>query len=195
MAKESLIKRCWQALRSPSSKISVGVLLAFGFIAALVFQGSFNAALDYTNSMEFCVSCHTDDVYPEYQATAHYTNKSGVQADCASCHMPADFGPGMLRKLQASQEVLAHLTGKVDTPERFNAHRRAMAEREWDRMVANDSKECRACHTESAMDLSLQSVMAQDAHTRAQETGETCIGCHKGIAHELPDMSGVPGWD
>jgi cytochrome c-type protein NapC len=22
----------------------------------------------------------------------------------------------------------------------------------------------------------------------------TCIDCHKGIAHKLPDMSGVPGW-
>jgi hypothetical protein len=26
-------------------------------------------------------------------------------------------------------------------------------------------------------------------------TGEkTCIDCHKGIAHRLPDMRGVPGW-
>ncbi|MHC8344683.1 NapC/NirT family cytochrome c [Pseudomonas sp. RT6P73] len=22
----------------------------------------------------------------------------------------------------------------------------------------------------------------------------TCIDCHKGIAHKLPDMSGVKGW-
>ncbi|MCQ3971599.1 cytochrome C, partial [Klebsiella pneumoniae] len=22
----------------------------------------------------------------------------------------------------------------------------------------------------------------------------TCIDCHKGIAHKLPDMRGVPGW-
>ncbi|MEH6814854.1 MAG: NapC/NirT family cytochrome c, partial [Motiliproteus sp.] len=27
-------------------------------------------------------------------------------------------------------------------------------------------------------------------------TGEkTCIDCHKGIAHQLPDMKGVEGWD
>jgi hypothetical protein len=24
---------------------------------------------------------------------------------------------------------------------------------------------------------------------------KTCIDCHKGIAHQLPDMRGVPGWD
>ncbi|MCW8886482.1 MAG: NapC/NirT family cytochrome c, partial [Motiliproteus sp.] len=27
-------------------------------------------------------------------------------------------------------------------------------------------------------------------------TGQkTCIDCHKGIAHQLPDMKGVEGWD
>ena len=32
--------------------------------------------------------------------------------------------------------------------------------------------------------------------TRFLFTGErTCIDCHKGIAHHLPDMAGVPGWD
>ena len=32
-------------------------------------------------------------------------------------------------------------------------------------------------------------------HERFLFTGErTCIDCHKGIAHRLPDMSGVPGW-
>lgn len=25
-------------------------------------------------------------------------------------------------------------------------------------------------------------------------TEEFCIGCHKGIAHKLPDMKGVEGW-
>ncbi|PHR89072.1 MAG: cytochrome C, partial [Moritella sp.] len=23
---------------------------------------------------------------------------------------------------------------------------------------------------------------------------KTCVDCHKGIAHQLPDMSDVPGW-
>ena len=36
---------------------------------------------------------------------------------------------------------------------------------------------------------------AADIHGRFLITGEkTCIDCHKGIAHKLPDMSGVPGW-
>jgi cytochrome c-type protein NapC len=45
------------------------------------------------------------------------------------------------------------------------------------------------------MDLTKQNPRAAQAHERFLFTGErTCIDCHKGIAHRLPDMSGVPGW-
>jgi len=31
--------------------------------------------------------------------------------------------------------------------------------------------------------------------SRPRDTGQkTCIDCHKGIAHRLPDMRNVPGW-
>src|SRR5690606_12971651 len=61
---------------------------------------------------------------------------------------------------------------------------------------ANDSLECRNCHTSVAMDLSKQAPRAADIHSRYLLTGQaTCIDCHKGIAHELPNMEGVdPGW-
>ncbi len=45
------------------------------------------------------------------------------------------------------------------------------------------------------MDISLQSARAAEAHETFLLTGEkTCIDCHKGIAHRLPDMAGVKGW-
>jgi cytochrome c-type protein NapC len=45
------------------------------------------------------------------------------------------------------------------------------------------------------MDITKQSPRAAVAHQRYLFTGEkTCIDCHKGIAHHLPDMRGVPGW-
>jgi cytochrome c-type protein NapC len=46
------------------------------------------------------------------------------------------------------------------------------------------------------MDLSRQAPRAAEIHTRYLLSGEaTCIDCHKGIAHELPNMEGVdPGW-
>lgn len=195
MSKDFFLKRYWKMVTSPAGKVSMGALIAFGFVGALVLHGSFNAAMEFTNTQEFCVSCHKDDVYQEFQSTVHFSNASGVQADCASCHLPKEFIPKMARKAKASLEVMAELTGKVDTPEKFDAHRREMADREWERMIANDSKECRTCHNQKAMDLAEQSLLAMESHTKAQETGETCIQCHKGIAHKLPNMKGVPGWD
>lgn len=46
------------------------------------------------------------------------------------------------------------------------------------------------------MDFTRQSARAARLHGTLLASGErTCIDCHKGIAHKLPDMSGVPGWD
>jgi cytochrome c-type protein NapC len=46
------------------------------------------------------------------------------------------------------------------------------------------------------MDFTKQTRRAAEIHSRYLITGErTCIDCHKGIAHELPDMTGIePGW-
>jgi cytochrome c-type protein NapC len=63
-------------------------------------------------------------------------------------------------------------------------------------LKANDSLECRNCHSSVAMDFTKQTRRAAEIHSRYLITRErTCIDCHKGIAHELPDMTGVePGW-
>ena len=62
-------------------------------------------------------------------------------------------------------------------------------------MKANDSLECRNCHSARSMDITRQSPRAVEAHQRFLFTGQkTCIDCHKGIAHQLPDMRNVPGW-
>ena len=66
-----------------------------------------------------------------------------------------------------------------------------MAEREWARMKANNSQECRNCHNFNDMDFTQQKTVAQQMHALAQEQNKTCIDCHKGIAHHLPDMSKV----
>ena len=46
------------------------------------------------------------------------------------------------------------------------------------------------------MDFTKQAPRAAAIHAKFLVTGErTCIDCHKGIAHELPDMTGIePGW-
>jgi cytochrome c-type protein NapC len=45
------------------------------------------------------------------------------------------------------------------------------------------------------MDFSEQGNRSVKMHSDALASGEkTCIDCHKGIAHQLPDMKGVENW-
>src|SRR5690606_5628319 len=83
-----------------------------------------------------------------------------------------------------------------NTREKFLDKRLELAHHEWSRLKANDSLECRNCHSAVAMDLTKQTQRAADIHSKYLLTGKaTCIDCHKGIAHELPDMQGIdPGW-
>ncbi len=44
------------------------------------------------------------------------------------------------------------------------------------------------------MDTTAQKSVAAKMHDQAVKDGQTCIDCHKGIAHKLPDMREVePG--
>jgi cytochrome c-type protein NapC len=98
--------------------------------------------------------------------------------------------------MQASKEVWGKIFGTIATRDKFLDHRLELAKHEWTRMAANDSLECRNCHSAIAMDFSRQTTRATAIHTKFLVSGQrTCIDCHKGIAHQLPDMNGVePGW-
>ena len=83
--------------------------------------------------------------------------------------------------------MLHEVLGTIDTPEQFEANRWRMANRVWDRMIATDSRECRACHVFDQADLDAQEHRTARKHMKAANEGETCINCHKGIVHRLPD--------
>ena len=109
--------------------------------------------------------------------------------------MPHEWTNKIARKMQASKEVWGMIFGTINTREKFLVMRRELAEREWTRLKANNSLECRNCHEFDYMDFTRHSPRAASAHEEFLVSGEkTCIDCHKGIAHELPDMTGVPGW-
>ena len=167
----------------------VGLIVAAG----QVYTGLTNAntALELTNTEKFCTSCHEmhDNVFVELKRTIHYSNRSGVRASCPDCHVPHQWTHKIARKMQASKEVWGHLFGTIDTREKFLDARLNLAKHEWARMKANDSLECRNCHSAESMDIVKQAPRAADAHTRFLFTGQkTCIDCHKGIAHSLPPI-------
>ena len=189
------LRHWWNVVSRPSTFYSLGFLTVGGFIAGIVFWGGFNTAMEMTNREPFCVGCHEmrDNVFQELKPTIHYANRSGVRATCPDCHVPHDWTDKLARKMQASKEVWGKIFGTIDTREEFLALRRTLAEHEWERLKANDSLECRNCHAGVSMDLTRQGARAAAVHERFLLSGEkTCIDCHTGIAHKLPDMAGVP---
>ena len=188
----------WLTVSRPSRYLPLGFLALGGFVCGVVFWGGFNTALEATNTEAFCISCHEmqDNVYEELTRTVHFTNRSGVRASCPDCHVPHEWTDKIARKMQASKEVWGKIFGTISTRQKFLDKRLELAKHEWARLKANDSLECRNCHSEAAMDLSRQAPRAAEIHTEYLLSGQaTCIDCHKGIAHELPDMTGVePGW-
>ncbi|CAG1018149.1 cytochrome c nitrite reductase small subunit [Burkholderiaceae bacterium] len=190
----TLLRRYWTVLRRPSVHFSLGFLTIVGFIAGNLFWGGFNTALEFANTEKFCIGCHEmrDNVYKELQGTIHFTNRSGVRAKCSDCHVPHEWTAKIARKMQASKEVWGKIFGSINTPEKFEDKRLMLAQHEWNRMKANDSLECRNCHEFDYMDFTRQSPRAAEAHSNQLAAGTlTCIDCHKGIAHRLPQMSGL----
>jgi nitrate/TMAO reductase-like tetraheme cytochrome c subunit len=165
------------------------------FVFGVIFWTGFNMTLDYSNTETFCISCHEmrDNVYEEYKETIHYSNRTGVRAVCSDCHVPKEWFQKIGRKMRATIHELPHWAmGTIDTPEKFNERRLYLARRVWSDMMGSDSRECRNCHELGHMDLDKQELSASRKHTlkRQAERGETCIECHQGIAHTLPD-----GWE
>lgn len=185
---KSFISKTWQTLSRPSVHISFGVLTLGGFIAGVIFWGGFNTALEATNTEEFCIGCHTmeNNVYQELQETVHWKNTSGVRATCPDCHVPHDWTDKIARKMQASKEVFAQLFGDLDTREKFEERRIALAQHEWDRFSANKSLECKNCHNYESMNFDEMRPTARIQMKQAAERDQSCLDCHKGIAHNLP---------
>ena len=165
--------------------VSFGVASIF-FAAGIIFWGGFNTAMEATNTLTFCTSCHEmkDNVYQEYKTTIHYNNASGVRASCSDCHVPDPWVYKFVRKIKASRELFHWALGTMDTPEKFDAHRLEMAKSVWSSMKGTDSRECRNCHDFNTMQPETQKPRARKQHLNAMQNGNTCIDCHMGIAHK-----------
>lgn len=190
--KRGIFARIGAFFTRPSTRFGMGFLLLAGVVAGALAWQSFLTVVEVSSSNEFCSSCHEMEafIFPYYEnESIHHNSRSGVVAKCKDCHVPKAFFPKMQVKMKAMMvEVPGHLTGRISTEEKFEAHKLEMAEKVWARMKANDSKQCRNCHKYEAMSAELQDRYAQRRHSAEyrEKTGRTCIDCHKGVAHELP---------
>ena len=145
----------------------------------------------YFSRTKFCLLCHEMNLpYQEYIKSSHFNNSSGVRAECASCHIPQQFGPKFVRKATSAKELYVHLTGELDTKEKFEDQRTRLAKRIWADMKASDSRECRTCHNQQAF-VFAQFKKPKEAQRmqKGLKENQTCIDCHKGKTHQMPNLA------
>jgi len=184
-----MIRKIWQWLARPS-RLAWSLVAVFGGVVMAAGLLSVHLALETTGSIEFCTSCHSMTIpYGEYQTTAHYQNASGVRAGCPDCHVPESGIAYYEAKVLASKDLFYWVLGKLATDADYEAHRLEMAETVWAKMKSTDSRECRSCHQVDAVNFALMDPKAAQTMQEGLARGETCIDCHKGIAHKMPDMS------
>ncbi|MCB1646569.1 MAG: NapC/NirT family cytochrome c [Pseudomonadales bacterium] len=182
------LKKVWRFLTSPASGYAAWILLATGGVAGALALVTFDQTLEATSTQSFCTSCHEMEAfsYAESRERIHASNRSGIEATCSDCHVPHEFVPKMVRKIEAAREVYHHILGTIDTPEKYAAYKPQMIARVHERMRGNDSANCRSCHVNVLTQTSLQRRPAQMGHKEAIGEGKTCIDCHQGIAHDYP---------
>ena len=163
------------------------MIALLAFIVGVFVTGGFLASLKFAETTSFCTGCHEMSMsYEEYRQSAHYRNPLGIRTGCGNCHVPPTFFAGLWRHMEAVTEIWGHLSGKLDTPAKYEALRTRMAKGIWAEFKANDSAECRSCHTPAAMALEKQPDMAAQAHGSLKQSALTCIDCHQGVAHRAP---------
>lgn len=166
-----------------------------GIIVGVIAVWLFSFTLDATSTEIFCLSCHEMEIPKERLVTTqHGSNRLGIVADCSDCHIPKPLVQKIIRKIKATREVYGHLTGIINTPEKYEAHRDTMRQRELDRMMENNSAECRYCHNPGKWVLADQKQKARKDHKAMQDSGETCIECHDDAGHPVDvDVSDIFG--
>ena len=182
-----------EKIRSWASGPGSLTVLVVGLVAGLLVLASTGTFMVYANSEKFCgTACHEMEfLAAEYKGSIHDTNRSGVRATCNDCHVPHGYVPNYIAKLGLINDYWGHfVTGSIDTKEKFEAKRAELAKRVWVYMKANDSRECRHCHTTAKMDPERQSEKAKVRHEKGRVQGSTCIDCHFAISHKEPDGPG-----
>lgn len=177
-----------EALRTRGARGSLGALVFAAAVVALAGLSLLWVVVEVTDQDAFCLVCHVSDIGLEIADHPHGDTAEARAVRCADCHLPQAFGPRVVAKMDSGlRDVRAHILGTIDTPEKFEAERMRLAKKTWRQMKENDSQACRHCHDPTTWDLSTQTGWAQRYHEMARADERTCITCHKGFAHALPE--------
>lgn len=141
----------------------------------------------YTNTNEFCTSCHLTGEYiaksETFLTSSHYTRASGVRPKCSDCHIPKGLVPATwTHVVKGVQDLYGQLRYDYEDRAVWEERRAELAYAVRDWMVANDSVTCRSCHEEAA--IKPERKRGQRQHAEARQRGMTCIECHYNLVHD-----------
>ncbi len=167
-----------QAAKQPEKtcrkKLRNGFFVGFLFvIISIVLLDTI--ALPRTTTNEFCVSCHSmEGVHKSWKESAHYSNETGMRADCVSCHLPPT-------KKHTSHVIAKACTGIRDVCVQFFGEYDAEAARKHVKGTL-PNENCMSCHNNllerSVSNTSVTAVHEQAISKTAKNTGYTCVTCH-----------------
>ena len=174
----------------------IGTIFLVGLIIGLFLFWGGEKALTYTNSDQYCASCH---VHPHaedsWKKSSHFYNKSGVKVHCVECHLPPK---GSLKYITVKAKTgLSDLYGYYfkDTASFKWAQKRELEHAV--KIVYNES--CTKCHqTLFSKGLSAEGGTAHLYYeNNAEKLKLQCINCHLDVGHFNPGykhqkMQGLP---
>jgi DmsE family decaheme c-type cytochrome len=138
-----------------------------------------------------CLACHEENTAKNWRHALHMHN----ELTCITCHdIHSEGDTVLLPEQQASVCTGCHkgqasgmhgLGGDLSVePACSSCHNPHDHETAEPRMLANESEGCRACHDlETLSGNPLLPAKTREYHAVAKRPGQTCLSCHRGIAH------------
>jgi len=178
-------------MKKPLRNIAWGSLI-IGFLLGVFLIPATIAFNHFTSTEDFCGnSCHAMSWVvndPAYINSSHRKNDSGVVAKCKDCHLPNDLVRETWVHIQGgSRDLIASLSNDFSVAETWEARRQTLAHEVREKMIADDSENCRSCHQLALLKNRKERVGRQ--HDLAAQNTVTCIQCHFNLVHSPVEPS------
>jgi cytochrome c nitrite reductase small subunit len=154
--RDVLRERLPERLRMTKGKFALFGMV--GVVAGVILGGIGAAALEATDSPEFCSRCHIMDF-----AFGSFSESNHALLDCNDCHAPAE--PWLVKMAFKAQAGTGHIymntIGRGDIPDVLHATTTSAE-------VVNEN--CARCH-------------APTLATVSHDVKENCFDCHRSVPH------------
>lgn len=161
-------------------------ILSLALIIGIVAIISFNKAVSYTSTNEYCNSCHVHPMAEKsWLLSSHNNSKSGVSTNCVECHLPPEGTSAYYihKARMGAKDLWGYLT--KDSCE-YNWEQKSQLEYAVN-YIPNNS--CTECHTNifpaRLSDDGITAHLYYDEN--ASKLNIQCISCHLDVGHYNPN--------